>query len=316
MRKHVYTTLPALLLSATINITAQNQTPSHTTETLTRGVVALKSGESTFISWRLLATDSDDTKFDLLRDGKIISKDMRVTNFTDTHGKPDSRYQVVTKTGDTCNDTTAAVTRWNDIFKRIRLDRPAGKSTYNYFPNDCGTGDVDGDGEYELIVKWDPSNTQDNANDGRTGNVYLDCYRMTGEKLWRIDLGRNIRAGAHYTQFLVYDFDGDGMAEVMCKTAPGTTDGQGNYVSMAADDMEITSTDNNKDYTNSSGRILNGPEFLTVFNGVTGKAEHTVWYRPNRGFGTGGSADYSSLWGDDWETEATGFLHALRILME
>ena len=83
-------------------------------------------------------------------------------------------------------------------------------------------GDVDGDGEYEYVVKWDPSNSKDVSQVGYTGPVYIDTYRADGTLLHRLDLGVNIRAGAHYTQFLVYDFDGDGRSEMMLKTAPGT----------------------------------------------------------------------------------------------
>ena len=98
---------------------------------------------------------------------------------------------------------------------QIPLDKPAdgvtpAGDTFMYSANDASIGDVDGDGQYEIILKWDPSNAHDNSHDGYTGNVLVDCYRLTGEKLWRIDLGRNIRAGAHYTKFMVFDFDNDG----------------------------------------------------------------------------------------------------------
>lgn len=171
-------------------------------------------------------------------------------------------------------------------------------------------GDVDGDGEYELIVKWDPSNSHDNSHDGYTGDVILDCYKFDGTQLWRINLGKNIRAGAHYTQFLVFDFDGDGKSEMICKTSAGSIDGQGRLVSESATDTEIRSLDNAADYRNRRGRIKNGPELLTVFNGETGKAMHTIWYNPNRAFGVGrqvvegerleadGFPAYSSVWGD------------------
>lgn len=98
---------------------------------------------------------------------------------------------------------------------------PAGEA-YTYSANDMSVGDVDGDGQYEFFVKWDPSNAKDVSQKGYTGKTYIDAYTLDGQLLYRIDLGVNIRAGAHYTQMLVYDFDGDGKAEMMFKTAPGT----------------------------------------------------------------------------------------------
>ena len=132
---------------------------------------------------------------------------------------------------------------------------------------------MDGDGEFEIILKWDPSNAHDNAHDGYTGNVYLDCYKLgRAEKMWRIDLGKNIRAGAHYTQFMVYDLDCDGIAEVVCKTADGTVDGTGKVIG-----------DAEADYRTPQGRILTGPEYLTVFSGRNGAALETIPYDVPRG---------------------------------
>ena len=236
----------AMLTAGTTIAEAQN-TPVSQMEKLTRGVVVVPaaSGSGQFISWRLLGTDNDATTFDILKDGKLLKTDIfDKTNFVDKTGYTNSNYQIVTKQNGVATDTTAAVTSWGNIYMQLPLDRPEGgvtpaKETYTYSPNDCSAGDVDGDGEYEIIVKWDPSNSKDNSQSGYTGNVYLDCYKLDGTKLWRIDLGKNIRAGAHYTQFMVYDFDGDGKAEMMCKTAPGSIDGAGQYVSEAADDETI-----------------------------------------------------------------------------
>ena len=142
--------------------------------------------------------------------------------------------------------------------------------------------------EYELIVKWDPSNSKDNSQSGTTGNVYLDCYKLDGTFKWRIDLGMNIRAGAHYTQFQVFDYDGDGTAEVVCRTAPGTVDGAGKNVLMGSDQV--------KDYRNSKGYILSGPEYLTVFNGNTGAQIASVAYNPARGNVGAWGDTYGKLW--------------------
>lgn len=186
----------------------------------------------------------------------------------------------------------------------IPLQVPPGGTTpdgvsYTYAPNDCSPADLDGDGEYELVVKWDPSNSKDNAQSGYTGNVYLDAYRLDGTRLWRIDLGRNIRAGPHYTQFMVYDLDGDGRAELVCKTAPGTVDGLGRWVLLPGDNPLA-------DYRNSSGYILSGPEYLTVFDGQTGAALWTTNYLPPRGS--------VSAWGDSYGNRVDRFLACVAYL--
>lgn len=299
--------LPLLLLLLPLNVNAQTyQTYPEQMERLDRGIVALPAQDKgNFVSWRLLGTDPKGTTFDLLRDGKTIAKGLKVTNYTDKKGTSTSRYSVVTHpTSATSPLTSNDVTPWPDLYRSIPLDRPEGGTTpdgrsYQYRPNDCSAGDVDGDGQYELFLKWDPSNAHDNSHDGYTGDVIIDCLKLDGTKLWRINLGRNIRAGAHYTQFMVYDFDRDGHAELICKTAPGCIDGTGRYVTEAADDADIRGADNQADYRNERGRILSGPEYLTVFDGQTGRAIHTIYYRPNRAFGFGGAANYDKEgWGD------------------
>ena len=300
---------------------AQYQTYPEQMERLDRGIVALPAQDKgIFVSWRLLGTDPKGTTFNLLRDGKPIAKGLTVTNYTDKEGTLASRYSVVTKPPADSPCLGGEVSPWSDLYCSIPLDRPEGGTTpdgrrYQYTPNDCSVGDVDADGQYELFLKWDPSNAHDNSHDGYSGDVIIDCYKIdftqsvngksvngksvNGKLLWRLNLGKNIRAGAHYTQFMVYDFDRDGHAELICKTAPGSIDGTGHYVSEAADDADIRQVDNQADYRNERGRILSGPEYLTVFEGLTGRAIHTIYYRPNRAFSVGGSASYDKEgWGD------------------
>ena len=321
-RKLLYVALLMLGMScmSVHPIVAQNASSSYM-EHLDRGVVALPAqGKGIFVSWRMLGTDSKNVCFDVVRDGKVIASHIKATNYTNQDGTAAHTYQIVTyqempkADGIAHREVSQNVKPWADLYQSMPISRPKGGTTpdgrsYIYTPNDCSVGDVDGDGEYEIILKWDPSNSHDNSHNGYTGDVIFDCYKLSGKKLWRINLGKNIRAGAHYTQFLVYDFDGDGKAEMICKTSAGSKDGKEKFVNEAATDEDIRCLDNKADYRNGAGRVQTGPELLTVFNGKTGQAIHTIWYNPNRAFGVGrqvaegeslkdGFPAYSSVWGD------------------
>ncbi len=267
-------------------------------EWLNRGLVAVKTTNGVFLSWRVLGTDGNTTGFNLYRDGEKIASftGSQASNYTDTKGTASSKYSVKAMVGGKEMAADAAVSVWSNQYLTVNLDRPNGGSDYTYSPNDIAVGDVDGDGEFELILKWDPSNSKDNSQKGKTGNVIIDCYKINGKKLWRIDLGVNIRAGAHYTQMLVGDYDSDGKAEFAVKTAPGTKDGSGKYLSLGS----AKGADHSKDYRNSNGYILSGPEWLTIFNGETGKEMATVDYNPGRGT--------VKSWGDSYGNRVDRFL--------
>ncbi|MBR3067376.1 MAG: rhamnogalacturonan lyase [Prevotella sp.] len=287
-------------------------TPVSQMEKLDRGVVALprSTGTGIFLSWRLLGTDDPaTTTFDVVRNGETIKENLAKTNFEDGGGTKTASYQIVTKVNGEVVETSEAVSPWGKTYLTLKLDRPAkGEQGGTYTPNDMSVGDVDGDGQYELFVKWDPSTSKDNSQSGVTDNVFIDCYKLDGTKLWRIDLGRNIRAGAHYTQFMVYDFDRDGRAELMCKTAPGSLDGNGNYVNQAATDDKIKNASGTSLFLTSDGRITGGQEWLTVFKGATGEAIHTIFYNPNRNMTYGGAADGKVNWGDvDGKNDAASY---------
>lgn len=286
-------------------------------EALDRGTVAVNTGSGVYLSWRLLGTeDLANQAFDIYRDGtKIHTTDAHdATCYTDTQGSDSSKYIVVPKDESIAGEN--AVTPWEAShytkygsgsfvqnqasYMDIPIIAPTGGTAkvetsssstnidYTYSANDASVGDLNGDGQYELVLKWDPSNSEDSGkwNGNYTGNVYLDGYEISSSNkgyLWRIDLGCNIRAGAHYTQFIVYDLDGDGKAEIACKTAPGSKDGKGNYVTAVGDTDIIKNADNSIDYRKSEyggslGRIYQGPEYLTIFNGETGEAIYTTDY--------------------------------------
>ncbi|MDD6483661.1 MAG: hypothetical protein PUF72_03685 [Clostridiales bacterium] len=296
--------------AGTPGVSAAEQTKQM--EYLTRGLTAVRVDGGVYLSWRLLGTESLSQTYDIYRDGKLIISGLDATNYTDTEGFAYNKYRVV-KTGESAAGEPDCEV-WQNSYIDIPLNRPEGgvtksQESYTYSVNDTSVGDVDGDGEYEYIIKWDPSNSKDNSSHGYTGNVLLDCYKMDGTQLWRIDLGINIRAGAHYTQFIVYDLDGDGKAEMALRTTCGSKDGNGNYVSAAGSNLTWGGYNDGSDLRQSgskSGHIIKGPDWLTVFNGETGAAMKTVDYYPQRGS--------VSSWGDSYGGRSERYLAGVAYL--
>ena len=310
-----------LLALISINVSAQPRYNFNnmTTEKLDRGVVAVRQADGKVaVSWRILRDDQKHEPFDVFRNGVKLNTQPLTQGgsfFVDEHplAGEESIYEV--KGGSATGKFTLPADAKTGYLP-IRIQKPEGGKVptienqrqnnrfgrrwrdtgeYSYTANDASVGDVDGDGQYEIILKWDPTNARDNSHDGYTGPTILDCYRLSGERLWRIDLGRNIRSGAHYVQFMVYDFDGDGRAELMVKTADGTVDGTGTVLGDSA-----------ADWRNKSGRILDGQEYITVFDGLTGRALDTKPYIPDRG-------DVSA-WGDSRGNRSERYLAAVGYL--
>ena len=317
------TFLCAVMLAAAAPVYAEDMKESGTArevEYLSRGGYGVSVDGGIYLSWRLMGNEPIDQMFDIYRNDKLIVSELDNLNYTDAEGTANDIYRIVPHGGEGLE---------NDEFKPfaadhldVLLDKPeSGSAEYSYIVGDASCGDVDNDGQYELIVKWDPSNYKDNADSGYTDNVYIDCYELSGEKLWRIDMGINIRAGSHYTQFIVYDFDGDGKAEMAVRTAPGSRDSTGAYVSEKAapidgDELIWSDRETGEVFTDESdlrgssgsaeGKITKGPDWLTMFNGETGEAMATVNYYPQRG-------DVNS-WGDDFWNRSERFLGGVAYL--
>ena len=256
-------------------------------EYLDRGIYAVKSGNGMFVSWRWNANDADSAEFRLYRDGNLIYTSKAgtgATSYQDNGGNAGSKYRVDTVVNGAVVSSEECRFNSGSNYFDITLNSPGSQ----YSPNDCCVGDVDGDGQYEIFLKWDPNNSQDNSKTGKTDKVYIDCYTLTGKQLWRVDLGINIRAGQHYTQMCVADFDCDGKAELITKTADGTKDGKGKVIG-----------DGSKDYRNGDGRVLSGPEFLTLFDGQTGAALDTINFPVPRG--------NVNSWGDNYGNRVDRF---------
>ncbi len=251
---------------------------------------------------RLLGTDPDDIAFNLYRvrgeePPVKLNKEyiIKSTHYIDNNAdwsKPVAYFVRPVRNGEE-GEASASFRLPADAPARPYLSIPL-RTLPGHTPNDASVGDLDGDGEYEIVLKQE-MRPRDNSQRGTTGATKLEAYKLDGTFLWRINLGQNIREGAHYTQFLVYDFDGDGKAEVMCKTADGTVDGTGKVIG-----------DANADYRNADGYVLQGPEYLTVFEGATGRALATVDYVPPRG--------KVSDWGDTYGNRVDRFLACVAYL--
>ena len=276
-------------------LTADAASTEMVLEYLDRGISAINTGSGMLVSWRYLANDDDNAVYKLYRDGSLIytSEAGKSTCYLDTSGSASSKYRVDTLSGGSVVGSEDCRMISNNAYFDIPLTPPT-SSDATYSPNDMSVGDVDGDGQYELFLKWDPSNSKDNSQKGKTDKVYIDCLRLDGTRLWRIDLGWNIRAGAHYTQFYVADFDLDGKCEMTCKTADGTVDGTGKRI--GTDTV----------YRNSDGLIITGPEYYTLFDGETGAALDTVNFEVGRGTTTawGKSSDKFNRVDRFWGTVA------------
>lgn len=283
-------------------------------EPLDRGLVAFRSTQdSVTLSWRYLNTDPMDIAFDVLRDGRKIAHipaNAGTTYRDANNANRDTRYEI----RPVCKDKAAKklAGTWklqagSPIgYLNIPLQKPAsvnepGGMRYGYSANDASMADLDGDGQMEIVLKWDPSNSHDNSHSGFTGPTIIDAYKLDGTHLWRIDLGRNIRSGAHYTQFMVYDLDGDRRAEVVMKTADGTTDGTGYVIGDANADNRVKMDENRR-----SGYIRGGAEYLTVFRGTDGKAIHTIDYVPAQG--------NMQDWGDNYANRSERYLACVAYL--
>lgn len=258
-------------------------------EKLSRGLIGIPTEEGMYFSWRMTLEDAAGLQFDLYRSSgggaevKLNKEPIdRTSDFLDrtVDYTVDNRWTLKATTGEVATWTRLKGEKRNPYLS-IPVCKPedgeiAGES-FTYTANDCSVGDLDGDGEYEIILKWSPSNSKRPPQRGFTGNTYLDAYKMDGRRLWRIDLGPNVRSGAATTNFLVFDFDGDGCAEICCKTGDGTVDGLGHRIGDAQADWR---TWDKKSPT--YGKIVNGPEYLTFFEGRTGKELDSKEYIPTR----------------------------------
>jgi hypothetical protein len=268
-------------------------------ENLDRGVVAVVQPGGVYVGWRMFGYEYDRENptriaYNLYRDDALIATVTNSTNFSDAGGSAGSSYAVAVVIDGVEGPRSTPLTPWAQNFLRVPLQSPG--AVYN--AHDSTLGDVDGDGQYEVILLWQPTDARDNSQAGVTSNVFIDALKLDGTRLWRVDLGPNMRAGEHYNQFVVIDSDGDGRAELGIKTAPGTRDATGAFLSSgpAAGDNDAAL------FRNADGYVLDGPEYFTVFDGLTGRELSTVEYHTPRG--------NVGSWGDTYGNRLDRYLAA------
>jgi rhamnogalacturonan endolyase len=320
-----------LILLLLCSVAAMANNPPRQMEKLNRGVVAVRDEDKKiFVSWRMFGTDDDKIAFNIYRDtdGKSLKLNDNpisdVTFFVDEKADLSklNSYFVRPVINKKEQPESEKYTLNAESAVRQYLTIPL-QTPEKYTPNDASVADLDGDGEYEIILHQ-VGIGRDNSRGGITTEPIFQAYKLNGKLLWQINLGKNIREGAHYTQFLVYDFDGDGKAEFGCKTADGTVDGKGKIIGDKDADWRLK-TGETLDGINKPGEtgkrsgegyILKGPEFLTIFNGETGAEIVTANYVPSRHptKQNPSSEEMKEVWGDGYGNRVDRFLAGVAYL--
>ena len=283
------------------------------TDKLDRGLVAVKTTKGVYCSWRIQADEYYDVKYNLYRDGtKVNAEPLDVSNFTDASGSESSKYTVKAVLNGVEQQASKAATVLGNNYKEIIIKHDKSlKATYE--PNDACCADVDGDGEVEILMKF--NNKEESAQlypkngptiDGVETKEYsmLACLKQDGTVLWWVNCGPNMGDFQNNEQNIVgYDWDMDGKAEVVMRLEEGSTVhmADGTSYTIGADGKNGTAWTNYRE-PKSSGSVEwfthYGKEFLWYCEGATGKPYQCIEFPLKRL--EDGETDLKAAWGDGY----------------
>ena len=295
----------ALMGLMTIGVSAQR-----VTDKLDRGLTAMKVSGGVFVSWRILGEEYYDVTYNLYRDGvKVNDAPLSVSNFTDKGGTTSSTYAVTAIVGGQEQERCATVTPWSSSYKEIKLTHEGIRSTL--VPNDACCADVDGDGQLEILMKFDNQSEIDQSfpkNGPTVGGVVtkeysiFECLKLDGTRLWWVNCGPNMGDFQNNEQNIVgYDWDGDGCAEVVMRACDGTTihmaDGTTYTVGNASVNVRGATGGGANWFVTTDG------EYLVYMDGKTGKPYQCLPYPLKRL--ESGESDLNKAWGDGYGHRAS-----------
>ena len=275
-----------------------------TTDRLDRGLVAMKVSGGVYVSWRVFGEEYYDVAYNVYRDGvKVNDEPLSVSNFTDKSGSTASTYTVAAVVNGKEQEQCPSVTPWATSYKEIKLKHEGIQSTL--VPNDACCADVDGDGELEILMKFD-NQSEINASFPKGGYkgeyTIFECLKLDGTRLWWVNCGPNMGDFQNNEQNIVgYDWDGDGCAEVVMRAADGTVihmaDGTTYTVGNASVNVRGATGGGTNWFVTTDG------EYLVYMDGKTGKPYQCLPYPLKRL--ESGETDFNKAWGDGYGHRAS-----------
>ncbi|MBQ0019541.1 MAG: autotransporter-associated beta strand repeat-containing protein [Bacteroidales bacterium] len=313
MKKKILLAMAVALGVGTMPMQAQR-----VADKLDRGLVAQKAATGVYLNWRILGEEYYDVTYNVYRDGtKLNAEPLSVSNYTDKTGTTSSTYTIKAVVRGVEQDASKSVKPWSTSYKEIKLTHEGIAS--KLIPNDACCADVNGDGELEILMKFDNDSEAAQSYpkagptvDGKVTGEYsiFECLKLDGTRLWWVNCGPNMGDFQNNEQNIVaYDWDCDGKAEAVMRLAEGSTIhyANGKTYTIGANGQNGTSWTNYRAATGGGTNwfVHDGKEFLVYCNGETGEVYQCIDF-PLARF-EAGETDLNKAWGDGYGHRSSKF---------